>query len=547
MNTRTKATSSKGVDHLLEMVTTNKLCLPSFQRQFVWNPKQIAKLIESVVRHYPIGTLMLLTKKGNPNLGAEPFLDGNYDFNPTFYVIDGQQRLKSLLFALRPPTRPDSQYVHLQHHYRFYFRVDVKLEDILRCEEVDALTFIESRRNDEPLEHDKKNLLESKRLPLSVIFKHKEAEWLKDFPPRMRRTYSQNVRDVRKQLDTYTVPVETLKYKLTERQHSNVFALINDEGTGLTEFELAAGRLYPITMKDLWREVNKGKIKEYGIDPTYILKLMLLINDDTAEVGSRGIRGIRSRYTRKSVFEIANFNRDWYQSSKYINIALSDFESHFGVMNKRYLPFAPMVVTYAAIRHYVQEVKRYSPDTQKRINTKLKKWYWASVINHRYKAGTNAVIRSDYRVLKEWVEPRSKRTPSRFTVRMSLEEIERLIGRTKSGADAVYRAIVCLPNKNEKFDLYSGQPFSSSNVNDHHIYPRKLLQDMNYEDDEINQVANRVITCERANKQLGGVLEHIFTYTRGPPLWTIIGIRYRRFRTSCPTHINTAITTRTHR
>jgi len=67
------------------MVTENKLCLPSFQRQFVWPPTQIAKLMESIVRHYPIGTLMLLRKHGNPNLGAEPFLDGHYgDFNPSF-------------------------------------------------------------------------------------------------------------------------------------------------------------------------------------------------------------------------------------------------------------------------------------------------------------------------------------------------------------------------------------------------------------------------------------------------------------------------------
>jgi hypothetical protein len=83
------------------MVTENKLCLPGFQRQFVWTPTQIAKLMESIVRHYPIGTLMLLRKHGNPNLGAEPFLDGHYgDFNPSFCVIDGQQRLKTLLFAL---------------------------------------------------------------------------------------------------------------------------------------------------------------------------------------------------------------------------------------------------------------------------------------------------------------------------------------------------------------------------------------------------------------------------------------------------------------
>src|SRR5207248_1343097 len=102
----------------------------------------------------------------------------------------------------------------------------------------------------------------------------------------------------------------------------------------------------------------------------------------------------------------------------------------------------------------------------------------------------------------EWLEPRKWRTPPRFAVKMTNDELERLITRTRNGADAVYRAVVCLPNIQERFDIYSGRAFSSSKVNDHHIYPRKRLKDGGYEDDEINQVSNRVITCERANKQL---------------------------------------------
>ena len=229
---------------------------------------------------------------------------------------------------------------------------------------------------------------------------------------------------------------------------------------------------------------------------------MLLTLDVAAEVSSRGIQGIRWRYTRNESIDAAQFKHDWRLSSKFINMALSDFEAQFGVMNKRYLPFSPMVVTYAAILHYLQVVKKYSPDKEKRISTKLKKWYWASVINQRYKAGTNSIIRKDYERLKEWIEPRNWRTPGMFTVRMTHEELERLMARTRSGADAVYRAIICMPNIQDRFDIYSGRAFASAKVNDHHIYPRKRLKDAGYEDDEINQVSNRVITCERANKQL---------------------------------------------
>jgi hypothetical protein len=39
--------------------------------------------MESIVRHYPIGTLTLLKEKRNPSLGAEPLLDEHDgDFKP---------------------------------------------------------------------------------------------------------------------------------------------------------------------------------------------------------------------------------------------------------------------------------------------------------------------------------------------------------------------------------------------------------------------------------------------------------------------------------
>ena len=226
---------------------------------------------------------------------------------------------------------------------------------------------------------------------------------------------------------------------------------------------------------------------------------MLLIQDQNAEVGSRGFRGIRRWYMRNGKLDVRGFKNDWNKSSAYINSALSDFEALFGVMGKRYLPFSPMVVTYAGILHYFQEVKHYAHDKEKRIRQKLKKWYWVSVIGQRYKAGTNSVIRKDYQLLKDWIAPGAHKTPSRFMPKMTEEEIERLIGRTRSGADAVYRAVVCLPHLKQKCDIYSGQPYCSSPLDDHHIYPRKRLRDSGCDEDDINQVSNRVLTCKRAH------------------------------------------------
>lgn len=84
--------------------------LPNIQRPFVWNEDQIARLFDSIMREYPIGTL-LVWKTKEP-LKHRKFIDNILpDLKlTTFYVpdntrskmmvLDGQQRLQSLCIGL---------------------------------------------------------------------------------------------------------------------------------------------------------------------------------------------------------------------------------------------------------------------------------------------------------------------------------------------------------------------------------------------------------------------------------------------------------------
>src|SRR5687768_5707387 len=82
------------VPQLVDQGRDNRICLPSFQRDFVWSPKQMAMLIESVIRHYPIGTIMLLDADGNEDLGKHSIVGTDSNAcQPNHFVIDGQQRL----------------------------------------------------------------------------------------------------------------------------------------------------------------------------------------------------------------------------------------------------------------------------------------------------------------------------------------------------------------------------------------------------------------------------------------------------------------------
>src|SRR5712691_3998329 len=45
---------------LVENASTGKLCLPNFQRDFVWTRDGVADLLRSMLRQYYLGSLLLL-------------------------------------------------------------------------------------------------------------------------------------------------------------------------------------------------------------------------------------------------------------------------------------------------------------------------------------------------------------------------------------------------------------------------------------------------------------------------------------------------------
>ncbi len=85
--------------------------LPNIQRPFVWKEDQIYRLFDSILREYPISTL-LIWKTNNSDIRRRKFIDNWNDSLrlSDFYVpkdtkkkslvLDGQQRLQSLFIAL---------------------------------------------------------------------------------------------------------------------------------------------------------------------------------------------------------------------------------------------------------------------------------------------------------------------------------------------------------------------------------------------------------------------------------------------------------------
>jgi hypothetical protein len=94
------------VADLVQRFDTGEIRLPLMQRDYVWKPNKVVRLLDSLYRGWPIGSFYVWqTQDGHPtkarvgNLRSRR-LDGFYGF-----LLDGQQRLTSLSLAIQGDAR----------------------------------------------------------------------------------------------------------------------------------------------------------------------------------------------------------------------------------------------------------------------------------------------------------------------------------------------------------------------------------------------------------------------------------------------------------
>lgn len=98
------------VADILSDVKNGRVGLPDLQRPFVWQDNKVRELLDSMMKGYPIGYIMLWASPDDYENTVHIGKNEKIYKRPNDLVIDGQQRLTALLAAMYGVTIMDKNY-----------------------------------------------------------------------------------------------------------------------------------------------------------------------------------------------------------------------------------------------------------------------------------------------------------------------------------------------------------------------------------------------------------------------------------------------------
>jgi uncharacterized protein with ParB-like and HNH nuclease domain len=230
---------SKKYQHLFTDIDSGQLMIPKFQRDFVWSKEQTAKLIDSIIKGFPIGTfifwktreeLRYVKEIGNVNLPDSP------KGSEIFYILDGQQRITSL-YAVHKGLQINKDNQEIDYR-------DISINLTCDADEDEQVVTIE------PL---------SDAISISVhkLLNGRLIELVKEYPS---DDLLERIEMYRERLTGYGFPTIVISECPIDIA-CEIFTRINTAGTELTLFEIMVAKTY-----DQERDFDLSREYEWLID-----------------------------------------------------------------------------------------------------------------------------------------------------------------------------------------------------------------------------------------------------------------------------------------
>lgn len=467
----TLETGDKQYTTLLNEIETGQIKIPQFQRQFVWDIASSAKLIDSILKGYPIGTFIywrtnerLRSVKNIGNIELPEPREGEF----VNYVLDGQQRITSLFAALKGEviTRDNGKKENFANIY-----VDLNAKD------------------DDPIvtaDISQKNKSEVIKLTTLMFEKGKV----------IYNTYEDKYHDL---IDNYKAYINSCQFRGINLKDAEideateVFTRLNVGGKDLTLFEIMVAKTFEPTRDfDLYEKFQELKqelqpSKYDTISSATVMQLLAIL--------------VERECTRKTILRIDKnaFIDAWDDTVSCLKSAIDFFRS-YGVPVSRLLPYNALLVPFGYFFYH------HKSNPTGIVKERLEDFFWRASLGLRYSSAVEGKFVQDIDKIDKIIN--GELPKYEWSVDTSTDGI--INNGFFSTSKSYVKAILCLyaMHKPKSFDNNLDVNIDNSwlkigtSKNYHHFFPKSYMAKQHPEFDyfQVNHILNITIVDGYLNK-----------------------------------------------
>lgn len=476
MNFEQPKPDSKKYSDLISDIEKGIIKIPKFQREFVWGIDKTAKLLDSILKGYPIGTFILWKTderindiKNVGNLPIPPTPDGT----KVEYVLDGQQRITSLFAAYRGATIQKAGEKKVTDYGDIVVNIDVDINE-----------------NDEQVITAEPTGEKSISLSTVLNFSFAKAKELE----------SQFNGEELELIDSYATAFRTYEFSTVVLRKEDidsaieVFTRINTGGQTLTLFEIMSAKTYDegqgFDMTVKWSDFIKElkDVKYEGISNSVILSLLSLVLSRTKECKRKTILNL----DKQAIID------NWADGISALKESIDYFRTTYRIPVSQILPYDALLVPFAYFFYH----KKDKPNgIQKKL---LEEFFWRISLSFRYSSAVESKLSRDIKRIDKIIE---EDRPDYSDVKVHLESPQALVDTNFSAGNSYCKAVLCLLAYQEPKDFRDNGKVILDNSwlkiansrNYHHFFPRAYLKAK--ETPNANSLVNITFVSDHLNKR----------------------------------------------
>jgi len=492
---------NKSISTLITEIKSGKYFLPSFQRQYVWDEDDIKDLIDSIINHYPIGTI-ILWKPSNASLNevdpfSRPLVDlPNKKPSEIFYVIDGQQRLTSLLLLFNDwkitrngePIKIDIPISYNPSNKKFYKSETrgINLSKLIKAfclDDIETLTDLAEKIDKESLNEMKEKIKRILDYPLPICI-----------------------------METFNEDEETFK------SMAEAFIRVNKFGVRIGNLELMLSFLAGAIsgeLKKRIRDVYESLYTSFEIDLQPIIRFVFS-NFGLKQTQISKVEQFKSNITKISGYSKNDVEDIFNKCHKALKLVLNLLQQELGINNSQLLPSHTPLIPLAAY-FYTRNINTLeeldNQDIQHMVN-----WFVLASFTGYYSSQTDTKLDRDLEIIKN---------SKIFPYQQLLENMRNAKSKIKITFDDVKRGlyfnVLRLQGRSYLFLLYillvkkgaddwTGVLLHRKSIKElakHHIFPQEFLnKNLNPDDPDAKEILiNNLANITFINKNINSEIE----------------------------------------